>query len=105
MVGSGKNRRNTGGVPEGQMSFDSLLWGPAVDEPETATVTATPLGAEEGEGNEPVRTAGPRALGEVAAEPAEPDRGPGELLHGVGRAGGDADRSAADRASGRRSGR
>ena len=78
-----RNRDNVGG---GQLAFDLFCDLPA-DDP-----AAKPTG--EGGTDEQVRTPGSAALGQVAAEPAQPDPGPGGVLFDVGSAGGAADRRA-----------
>src|SRR5690349_20152764 len=78
-----RNRDNVGG---GQLAFD-LFCDPPADDP-----LAKPNG--EGGTDEQVRTPRSAALGQVAAEPAQPDPGPGGVLFDVGSAGGAADRGA-----------
>jgi hypothetical protein len=73
-------RRHGDNVGDGQLAFD-LFSGPPADDP------ATPAPTGEGGTDEQVRTPGSATLGQVAAEPAQPDPGPGGVLFEIGPAG------------------
>src|SRR6266851_2762977 len=60
------------------------------------------IAAIQGAEHEPVRPDGPEALGAVAARPVRPDRGPGQLLLGLGEVNGGEDRQPGAGSGGRR---